>query len=423
MSSPRLAPDFRLTSGGQPLPAALRASVTGVSLQAGLEGVDRLEVRIANDQLRWLDHPALGLGRELALWLGYAPDGLTQLFTGDVVSMAPTFPADGMPTLEVAAHDRRERLQRGTKTRWFALAIPQVGNLPIPDLAVAAGLAAEGGLLLATDPVSLAISAALGGVEYALSATSPQGAQELVRKQRGETDLGFLARIAAENGWALTVDHGGPLAGNVLRFTSLLSHLAADLTFRYGESLIDFTPRLTKVGEIAAVEARVWVPEAKLELSIRAGWDWDRQALSVTVVPSLGLAGGAEAGGASEDGGDDASGPSLTLVDEAVDASTAPRLILGKLLPQLNARLTGSASVVGDPRLRPGMVVRLEGVGRQFGGSYRVTSVTHALDAGGFRTTFELRKEVWFDDGHLLRGLAGLGRLATAAAPFTGAVQ
>ena len=41
-------------------------------------------------------------------------------------------------------------------------------------------------------------------------------------------------------------------------------------------------------------------------------------------------------------------------------------------------------------------MLRIEGVGEQFGGLYRVTSVTHTLDGGGFRTSFEVRKEIWF---------------------------
>ncbi len=218
------------------------------------------------------------------------------------------------------------------------------------------------------------------------------------------------------------MDHAGPLAGNVLRFTSILSRVVPELEFRYGESLIEFTPRLTKVGEILAVTARTWVPDAKLELTITAAWDWDKQALSVTVVPSMGLPASSEkapASGEAPQADASDSGPSWSLVDEAVDFSTAPRVILGKLLPKLNERLTGTATVVGEPGLRPGMVVTLDGVGQQFGGAYRVTSVTHTLDGGGFRTSFDVRKEVWFDGAHLLRGLKG----ALAAATPPGQLQ
>ena len=65
-------------------------------------------------------------------------------------------------------------------------------------------------------------------------------------------------------------------------------------------------------------------------------------------------------------------------------------------MPKLHQRLTATASTIGDPRLALGGVVRIEGVGQQFGGFYRITSVTHTIDSGGYRTSLELRKEIWF---------------------------
>ena len=41
--------------------AALRASVTSASLEAGLAGSARVELSLLNENLRWLDHPLLKL--------------------------------------------------------------------------------------------------------------------------------------------------------------------------------------------------------------------------------------------------------------------------------------------------------------------------------------------------------------------------
>jgi hypothetical protein len=62
----------------------------------------------------------------------------------------------------------------------------------------------------------------------------------------------------------------------------------------------------------------------------------------------------------------------------------------------LNKRLTGSGNTIGDPRIKAGSVLRLEGLGEQFGGLYRVTSAKHTIDGGGYHTSFNVRKEVWF---------------------------
>ena len=69
---------------------------------------------------------------------------------------------------------------------------------------------------------------------------------------------------------------------------------------------------------------------------------------------------------------------------------------MSEIIPKLNKRLTATGNVIGDARMRAGQVVRIEGVGEEFGGLYRVTSVTQTIDQGGFRTKFDARKEIWF---------------------------
>jgi phage protein D len=69
-------------------------------------------------------------------------------------------------------------------------------------------------------------------------------------------------------------------------------------------------------------------------------------------------------------------------------------IIAHELRTKLNNRLTGTGSCVGDPRIRAGAMVRIEGVGPDFSGDYRVSSATHTMDASGYRTNFEVRKEL-----------------------------
>jgi phage protein D len=383
-AQPRYAPELRLAIDDVPAPAALRASISAASFQSGLEGVDRVELTLANEGLRWLDHPLLRLDRRLTLWLGYAPDPLTQMFVGEIVGQQAGFPAASAPTLTVVAQDRRHRMQRGNRTRWFAIPVERYGNLPIPDVAVASLVAAEHTLIPIVDPVGAALAVIVGGTALVASIGDPDAVQRIIRKQDGQSDYDFLARIAVETGWELIVDHSGPLGGSVLHFTSALDHLSPDATLRYGRDLIDFTPRLSTVGQIAGVTATIWQPDLKMEFTVSVGWDWDRQSLDVSITPGFGQA----AGGGGK--------PTYTLVDRPVTRADAARTIVGTLLPRLNRRLTGSGSVVGDPRIKAGAVLSLEGLGESFGGLYRVTSVTQTIDTGGWRTTFEARKEIWF---------------------------
>jgi len=381
MANDRYVPEFRVDVDGTPIPAALRASITSLRWETALGAADRVEFALHNEDLRWLDERVIALDRELRLSLGYAPDPLEQVFVGEIVSHAAAFPNARPPTLTVAAQDRMQRLQRDAKARWFSIPIPSYGNVPLPDVAVAGIVSLEHGLVPIFEPVGAALSVILGGAEAMAALDGPGALQRLIRKQEGESDYDFLTRLSLENGWELHIDHGGPLGGHQLRFYSPLGHLKPDVELAYGRSLLDFTPRLSKVGQIASVTAHVWISQTKTKVSVTVGWDWDRSQLTIDISPAfMGTRGG---------------GSSVT-VDEPVTPSSAPRTILSKLLPRLNQRLTATASTVGDTRLAAGAVVKIEGVGVQFGGLYRVTSATHTVDSSGYRTRFEARKEVWF---------------------------
>ncbi len=381
MANSRFAPDFRILINGEATPAALRASVTSVSLQSALEGSDRVEISLLNENMRWLDHPLLHLENDFKLEIGYAPDPLVQMFGGEIVGHSGTFPSNGVPMMTVVAQDRLSRLQQGTKVRWFAIPISSVTNVALPDPAVAGIVSAENGLAPILDPVGAAIAVLLGGVEAVATVSDTDSGQKVIRHQAEESDFDFLKRISKENGWEMFIEHSGPLGGYQLRFMSPLDRLAPEASLKYGQSLIEFNPRVSTVGQLASVTAFVWVAAIKTQFTVTLGWDWDEASLTLDVRPAMMPT---------------KTGPSDYLIKEPVTPVSAPRKLISELIPKLNQRLTGSGSAIGDPRIRPGAVIQLEGLGEQFGGYYRVTSATHSIDSGGYRTSFDVRKEVWF---------------------------
>jgi phage protein D len=394
----RFAPDFRIKINGEDIPAALRGSVTGVTYQNGLEGADRVEVSLANPNLRWLDHPLLDMDNGLSLWLGYAPDPLEEVFVGEITGVNASFPNGGMPTLTVVAHDFLQRLTRGTKDRAFALSLPCIGKFPLPDPYVAMLVSGLDLLIPLVDPVGAALSFLTLLVAYAID---PLDAKRAIRFQQGQSDFDFLSGLARENGWEMYIDHTLEPKGYVLRYQFLVQDYSPSIVLKWGEGLMDFTPRLSTVGQVAAVSTRIWISAIKMELVVVLGWDYDRAAFDLMVYPGLGsleeLLGTTKA-------------QSVVKV-EATGPATAPKQLLGELLPRLNNRLTASGGTIGDLRIRAGKVIGFEGLGEQFSGLYRVTSATHTVDSGGFRTQFEARKEVWFGSLPLPKGASGLFRL------------
>ena len=391
------APNFSVRIDGERLPTAMRAAITGVRHQDGMQGADRVELTLANDRLQWLDHPLLAPDTPFELEIGYAPGPLERVFVGEITGVEATFPSTGMPTVKVVAHDFLQRLTTGSKDRAFALSIPCIGKFPLPDPDVAMLVSATNLLIPLVDPAGAAVSFLTLLLAYAID---PLEAKRSIRIQQG-SDFEFLAGLARENGWEMYIDHSLAPQGYVLRFQFLIQEYSASTRLKWGGSLIDFTPRISTVGQVAAVAARIFISAIKLELVVVLGWDYDRAAFDLQIYPGLGdldaLLGSGKARG--------------TLRIDALGPATAPKKILGELLPRLNNRLTGTGTTIGTPGIRAGRVIALDGLGDQFGGLYRVTSATHTIDGGGYRTAFEARKEVWFGSIPLPKGAGGLVRV------------
>ena len=61
------APEYTIEIDGAPIPPALRGAVSRISYTDGMKGADRVEITIANDGLRWLDHPLLQMDNGVTL--------------------------------------------------------------------------------------------------------------------------------------------------------------------------------------------------------------------------------------------------------------------------------------------------------------------------------------------------------------------
>ncbi len=395
---PRYAPSFQIKINGGNLPTAIRASVIRLSYQDGLEGADRVEITLANEGLQWLDHPLLHMDNGFSLSIGYAPDSLEEVFVGEITGVNASFPSGGMPTLTVVAHDFLQRLTKGTKDRAFALSLPCIGKFPLPDPAIAALVSATDLLIPVIDPAGAALSFLLLLITYAID---PLEAKRSIRLQQGQSDFDFLSMLAKENGWEMYIDHTLEPKGYTLRFQFLVQDYAPSVELQWGQSLIDFTPKISTVGQVLGVSTRIWIPSVKMELVIVLSWDYDRAAFDLQIFPGLGDL-EAQLGPQKA--------KSVIKVD-AIGPATAPKKLLSELLPRLNNRLTGSGTTLGDPRIKAGRVINLDGLGGQFSGLYRVTSASHTIDGSGYKTQFDVRKEVWFGSIPIPKGASGLLRV------------
>ena len=389
LAQPRYVPAYKVRINGQDIPAALRSSVTSVRYEDGTQAADRVEIGIANVDLRWLQRHIRGLGfppfpavvqvgpvpvtlapeglfdvdNTLELSLGYA-DALEHMFKGDITGVEASFPSGGVPTMTLVAHDFMHRMTQGSKARGFG---------PLPDAVIAMILAAENRLIPAIDPAITATSTAIAALNQYFGGAG--------RKQRGQSDLDFLKEIAAQ------YDADFWIEDDTLYLSRFFpKEYTPRLTLRWGESLLDFSPKVSTVGKVESAAMKFTLREIPLSFLVSVSYDFEREVFGIKVEPGKG------AGSSSKAKATD------TTVDQPVstpvDLINSALVIVRELRTRLNQRLTGTGTAIGDPRIRAGAIVRLEGLGPDFSGDYRVSGATHAIDTEGYRTSFEVRKEV-----------------------------
>ncbi len=387
---PVYVPEFKIRISDRDLPATVRSAVTSVRYEQGLSASDRVEIGLANPDLRWLQEHIRGLGfqpfptgvkigpvssagllpagtfdidNKLTVAMGYSPDPLEDLFSGEITGVEASFPNGGMPTMTIIAHDYLHRLSKGSYGRGFG---------PLPDFIIASILSIENLLLPFIEPIVVEASTAMAAVNYIFNGTG--------RKQKGQSHLELLTEIAD------TYDAEFHVEGDVLYLTRFLKEYEPRLTLTWGESLLEFSPKISTVGDAAGVAMKFTLREIPLDFLVSVFYDFDREMVGISVLPGVAAPAGAT--------GD----PVFTIINRPVgspaDIANSALAIAHELRTKLNNRLVGSGSCVGDPRIRSGAVIRLEGLGPDFSGDYRVSSANHTIDASGYRTSFQVRKEL-----------------------------
>jgi hypothetical protein len=177
--------------------------------------------------------------------------------------------------------------------------------------------------------------------------------------------------------------------GHVFYFSRFFfKDYAPRLKLVYGESLIDFSPEVSTVGRVVGAAMKFTLREIPLSFLVSAFWDFDREVLGVEVVPGEAASFMKGLGGR----------PVFTIVDQPItspaDLANSAFAIARELRRKLNNRLTGTGNAVGDPRIRAGAVIELDGMGPNFGGRYRVTNAVHSISPAGYRTHFQANREI-----------------------------
>jgi phage protein D len=192
--------------------------------------------------------------------------------------------------------------------------------------------------------------------------------------QNNQTDFEFLQERANRIGYEMVV------TDTTLHYRPRKNGGSATLTLRREVDLLDFSARLTTMGQVEEVWVRGWDPKDKKEVTARSQTGDERQM------------------------GGSASGPAATRrVFRGTGHTTVHRPLLSQAEADQLAQgwfsemalryVEGRGMCIGQPDLRAGTLVAIEGVGRRFSGTYYVTSTEHSYRPNvGYRTAFSVRR-------------------------------
>ncbi len=308
--------------------------------------------RFASGELTWLDSHTFDELNKIQVEVGYQGNRAIKL-KGKITGMNAAFPESGAPTLTVRGLSDYDELFRATRRKPFD---DKTDSEIASELARALGLSAD-----------------VEQTQVKHKLVSPEGAT--------------YAAILQERARRLNYEIAVKFDKLVFRRPTYLTDPSPTLTLTWGQDLRSFTPNVSTNKMVTRVEVR----------NTQTGEGGPKQALvgSATasqIRPVLGTKSGLAQ--SEEKFGSNSQLMEEQRITSQAEATSLPRAELERRALEY---ITAHGSCIGKPELVSRRVVRLEGLGKRFSGSYYVTSTTHSIDANGYRTEFEAKRDALWD--------------------------
>ena len=313
---------------------------------------------LETQKFRHSDPLDLDVFKPVEIRMGYAaPDRMPTMFVGEILTLAPSFPSSGMPTLTVTGTDLLGRLRRSKPG-----ANDPKSFSDRQDWQIAQQVAQRNHLGWSTQ-------------------STTDGPSNPVVTQRDMDDLAFVLWLAKRNDFeAAVVIENGKAALYFGKPRDKRGSEAVDvIELTWGQSLVSFTPRLSVGRQVSKVTVRGWDARKKEKIEVTASVD------------ELKAKGAGQTGAAILEA---KSGPKEErIVDRVVQSQAEAKALALQLLAETaNQFLTGSGEAMGEPALRPQAIVRLGGLGTRYNGDYYIAKTDHVYGASGYATSFEVER-------------------------------
>ena len=322
------------------------AQLLGVEVRESEGGMSALEMRLSNfgtfasqiANLVFEDGAIVKLGAAVLVYSGDASSP-TEVFRGKITALEGRFPSGAPPELVVLAEDALQtaRMQRRTKT-WNSATVTQIASQVASNLGLT--------------PVLSGLDTGIGD-----------------QLQLNESDLHFLRRLLAR------YDADVQVVGTEL-------HASPRAQAQRNSIEIDLNSQLKEVRVIADLSHQVTQMTA-------TGWDYTQgQTISVTSQTT-------SFGPGSGQTGKDWLGQALSTRSENLgqfanlNTADAQALVDAEFAQRIRTFVVAHGVSEGNPNLRVGTYLKLNGLGPRFSNTYYTTATVHHFDTEkGYETRF-----------------------------------
>jgi phage protein D len=327
--------------GGQKLDDKIGQTLAEARIQENLRLPDACLLRFSDPGLKNIDTFPLKIGSEIEVLLS-AVEGtsLSSIFKGVIVSLEPEF--DKGTTLGFRAYDGSHTLNQTKRADTYQ-------NMTAGDIARKVGQRA-------------------GVDEGTIESAGP--AYDFIQ-QNNETDWEFLWKLAQRIDFeVLVIDHklyfrkAGPPAGT------------QDITVKWPDQLISFRPRVTGVQQVDQVTVRA--------RDISRNQPFEATESVPQPVSTIGIK--------RSDAAAAVKGGTLVVADRPVTSQQEAEDLAKAYANHLAAGYLEAEGVAkGNPGIKAGSKIKIDGVGTSFGGTYVVSSCTHVYQGThGYKTVFSI---------------------------------
>jgi phage protein D len=314
---------------------------------------DKLD--ITKQEFEWLDSPLLDVGNFIRIDMGYAITKLEKMIEGPIKSVSTSGFSPDIPKLTLVGYDRSHQhlTEKSTSEKTVKPENKDTYSKIAERIAIEAGL----------EPVIDQTK------EYSSTLT-----------KKPVTYNEFLGDAAKRVGFEFFVARGKLFFVNP---SDPKKKPSPFMSFEWGKDLMQFSPTINTSELVTGVEVRGSLPNSKQKI-VAVAKSGEEAAFEKGVTASQlaeKLSNGKENIRTIED-------RTFSSKEEAEDMAKAELERAGRNL------VTGSATIVGNPRLLPGMTVEFKKLGKRFSGMYYVTAVTNTIDDKGYTTKFDVRRNV-----------------------------